>query len=153
MQEIITQLKRLKTIAPDAGFLANSKGRILAMEPIRQRHPWAILAWSGAIATVMLSFAISSFVSSPKIVLSSSLNPDNLNNELNQMMNGNIELKDVSYQQVANQTISSALKEISDTNVKHLNASVISKEAGVANQTDTTETSQEVDQLLNEIIQ
>jgi len=68
-----------------------------------------------------------SFVLPGKQVSSASLDSQKLNQEFNNL-SINIQLDEISYRQDVNQTIASALSEISGTNAKHLNSSILEKE-------------------------
>lgn len=159
MNNIKSQLKRLKTIEPDRDFAIRAKYAVLSPRgtqhssfalpqlPFVRNSLWA---WAGAglsaallLVVIILPFAF------PKPTLSASLSPEDLINEYGGLPI-NIQLKEIKYDQTVNQTISSAITEVSDTKTKHLNSAIINSEANNASLNDTN--AKNVDALLNQVI-
>jgi hypothetical protein len=149
----IQQLKRLRTIQPDPEFIRNSRAVVLAIRPQTIEKRWSVLLWFGAtaMAIIMIGFITTFSIFSVKPVLSASLDAQNINNEFDGL-NINIELKEVKYQQSANQTITSAISEISDTSTRHLNNNVLEGEKSQAS-TDGNPLNTDIDKLLDQVIQ
>ncbi len=146
MQKLLQQLHNLKTIEPSPAFREKSRGLILKIPPKTNYIEWRTLSWAGITAMVLLILVIGSNLSKPVI---SSLDENRLNKELNNL-NINIQLQEISYQQKINQTIASALNEISDNDVRHLNKSLLETEQNNINANDSF--NPEIDKLLNQII-
>jgi hypothetical protein len=150
--DIITQLKTLKAIAPDEGFARRSRTLVLAATPDRAEPvriaPWLQLASALAFAALLL--VISPLFPSAQPVLSSSLDAARLASEFNNLP-VNVQLQEIRYQQNANQTIASAVNEITNTSTNHLNTDTITNEAPTLSTDD--ETGAHIDALLNEISQ
>ena len=156
MNNIKDQLKLLRAIEPDRNFAIRAKFEILA--PTRSRsfsfptfaiHRNAILAWSGAGLTAILLFVVAIPLFFPKPSMSASLSTETLINEYGSLPI-NIQLKEIKYDQTVNQTISSAITEVSNTKTKHLNSDILSSEAQKATMKSVTTTN--VDALLNQAI-
>ncbi|MDI6734361.1 MAG: hypothetical protein QMD50_02630 [Patescibacteria group bacterium] len=151
-EEIIKNLKKLRTIRPDEQFIKNSRGLILATyyTPNKLRITWPVLAWS-AVAAFSVILIIS--LTLPRIqnskILSSSLNRDKIEQELNNLTI-NIQLEQITYSQTISQTIASALTEISDTHTKHLNKNVLESEQKSLDGLDLQNS--EIDRMLNQVI-
>jgi len=77
--------------------------------------------------------------------------PEFLNQEFTSMKI-NIELEDIDYSQNVNQTIASAISEISNNKGNHLNQGILQSENNDLN-LDVTSSSSEIDQLLDKVIQ
>lgn len=160
MNNIKSQLKRLKAIEPDRDFVIRAKyAFISSMQPTHntvhalprfaniRAMSWA---WTGAGLTIALLLAVVAIpFAFPKPSLSASLSPDTLISEYGNLPI-NIQLKEITYGQDVNQTISSAITEVSDTKTKHLNSDVISSEAKNASIEDPSV--KNVDSLLNQVI-
>ena len=150
----IQQLRRLRAIQPDSEFVRNSRASGLAVRPrTTYEKGGPVLLWFGAtaVAIIMIGFITTFSIFSVKPVLSASLDAQNITNEFDGL-NINIELREVKYQQSANQTIASAISEISDTSTKHLNNSVLEEENKQAN-TDDSSLNGDIDKLLDRVIQ
>ncbi|MCP6720065.1 MAG: hypothetical protein KJI72_01920 [Patescibacteria group bacterium] len=131
-KEIITQLKRLRYIEPDSAFARGSRSIVLSVNHGRTRSQ--IWLWTSATAVTFLFLAaVISYnaLFSSKPVLSSSFNPESLEQEFSNLTI-NIQLEEIKYQQSVNQAIASALNEIQNTYPRHLNNSLLeSEEAGI----------------------
>ena len=146
-EHIIKQLKQLKTIAPDTAFVSRSRELILSTLPARKNRLTLIFAWSGVAMLVMLIGGFSYVVSAPTMALSSSLNETKIHDEINSLSTG-IEVQQITYEQKVSQTVASALHEVGETKVNHINTSLLKKEAGEMNKGTNIYTSEEVDALL-----
>lgn len=144
--QIIKQLNNLKAISPSPTFKEKSRGLILKIPPKTNYIEWRTLSLAGITAVILLILVVGSNLSQPII---SSLDEDRLNKELGNL-NINIQLREISYQQKINQTIASALNEISDNDVRHLNQSLLETEQNDINLDDSA--NPEIDNLLNQII-
>jgi len=154
MEDFLSQqLKRLKNIEPDPAFKAYSKRAILTY-----KHPQGFvfgllkptnLAWIGVFTALTVIAAISYFLIPAKPILSSALDEQSLNKELNNLTI-NIQLQSISYEQAINQTIASALTEITNTQTKHLNPAILNSENQSFNLPPPTDS--RIDQLLEQII-
>lgn len=146
MKDIIKQLNHLKNIEPSSAFKEKSRGLILCVSPKTNRIEWRSLLWAGFATIFLLIFVTVSNLSKTTI---SSLDANRLNKEFSNF-NINIQLQEIAYQQTLNQTIASALNEISNNNIKHLNKSLLETEQNNVNINDSA--NPEIDQLLNEIL-
>jgi len=152
-QELIEQIKKLRAIEPDLAFKANSRNLILSYKTKKPFFNFIfnrpVLAWSGVLAMAAVILAITTAVlSKPKEAFSSSFDAQKLNQEFSEM-NINIQLNEIKYQQNVNQAITSALTEISQTQTKHLNSSVLEKEKNEM-ETSLSESKSQIDELLNQ---
>ncbi|MFH1193289.1 MAG: hypothetical protein V1656_03175 [Candidatus Jorgensenbacteria bacterium] len=147
--DIVSQLKILKTIAPEEGFGRRSRALILSHPAERPRlTPWFQLA--GALAFAALILVLSPLFPSAQPVLSSSLDPARLTDEFNSFP-VNIQLDEIRYQQGANLTVTSAMNEVTDTRTQHMNATTLNAEVP-ALPADEDQASNQINQLLDETI-
>lgn len=151
-EKIITNLGRLKLIEPDPVFVKTSKSIILRAEPkvgLFLYFP-RFVPLSSILALLLFIIILSfSFFSVSRPALSSSFDSNNLAREFNGLTI-NIELQEIAYQQKTNQAIASALNEIQDTNVKHLNQSLLESEEDSFNLQNTTDP--RIDEMLRSVI-
>jgi hypothetical protein len=151
--DIIEQLKTLKTIAPDEGFAQRSRTFILSAVPDQTTRrqvrfiPW--LQFAGALAFAALLLLISPLLPSAQPVLSSSLDPARLANEFNGL-SVNLQLQEVHYQQGTNQTVTSAMNEIVDTKTRHLNPDTLNAETPSLDPLEN-QTATDIEILLEEV--
>lgn len=149
-QEIIYKLNKLKGIEPDPTFV--KKCRFLILEKASQKPVlvlWPRLIWIGALAGLLLIIALPNLINRKQLNAASLNNVERLSREFNELTI-NIQLKEISYQQNINQAIASALTEISDTQVKHLNQSVLQEENNNFNVPD--DQNQKINDLLDKVI-
>ena len=157
MEHIKSQLKALKAITPDREFAVRAKRAILGEERIAlhavprfampRLSSWG---WLGAgLTTAMLVVVTIVPLAYPEPTFSASLNPENITKEYGNLPI-NIQLKEISYEQRVNQTIASAITEVSDTKVKHLNADILKTEQRGAALSESSTT--DVDALLEQIM-
>ncbi len=147
--DILEQLKDLKRIAPDPDFAARTKRLILATSA--PRRPFGIFAaWPkvalGAAVLAALVLVIEA-PGAPKAVPIASA--EALNNEFTNL-SINIELKQVSYNQDVNQTIASAISEITTNKLSHLNPAVLQAESAGLNP-GVPASDPKIDDLLNQV--
>lgn len=147
--EFTAQLKRSKAIAPRPEFAERSRRYICALETPAQVKPWGGLRLALAFAFAALLLALATFSTPARPVLSSSLDPEKLANEF-ENLTVNIQLEEIRYEQRSDLTISSAIGEITDTRTKHLSAPVL--EAEKASLPSGEETVSPVDALLEQVI-
>ncbi len=157
MEHIKSQLKQLKAIAPDREFAARAKLQILgetrapsfALPRVSLPHTisWG---WLGAgLTTALVAIVMVIPLAFPEPTFSASLNAENIANEYGNLPI-NIQLKEISYEQRVNQTIASALTEVSDTKVKHLNADILKTEQAETMLPESSTT--DVDAMLQQIM-
>jgi hypothetical protein len=149
-QDILEQLKSLKKIVPDAGFSARTRHIILAAPVAERAWPaffgWAKLAFGG-LAVVAVLFIAVILPGLPKTVPIASA--EALSNEFNNL-SVNIELQQITYNQNVNQTISSALTEITNNKLNHLNPAVLQSESSSVDPTAVPASNPRIDALLNQ---
>ncbi len=153
-EHIIKALRRFKTIEPEPTFARTSRALILET---KKRNPLgaifrlprlAPVLYGGALILLLLTASYLVFVPS-KPVVSAAFSPENLTKELANL-SINIELREVSYRQSANLAIASALTEIENTSVKHLNQTLLESEEENINLEGSV--NPEIDELLNAVI-
>lgn len=157
MEHIKSQLKQLKAITPDRDFAARAKLQILGGE--RQtvvaalprfsvsRSSWA---WLGAgLSTALIAVVMMIPLAFPEQTYAS-LNVENIANEYGNLPI-NIQLKEISYEQNVNQTIATALTEVSDTKIKHLNTEILKTEQAetLLPESSTTDVDAMLQQIMN----
>jgi len=140
-ERIIKQLKQLKSIAPDNAFVSRSREIVINTTPAKRSRLALIFAWSGAAAMIMIIISISYIMSAPTMALSSSLNETKINEEIDSLSAG-IEVQQITYEQKVSQTVTSALQEVGETKVNHLNESLLEKEVAGINKGSETEISE-----------
>jgi hypothetical protein len=107
-------------------------------------------AFSGAFAVIAVAFlAFYLFNSGSGAGKTASLDPQNLLQEINGLSAG-IEVGQLSYQDDANQTIASALNEITNTKTRHLSNALLQNEEDGLNLNDST--NPQIDNLLNQVV-
>jgi hypothetical protein len=84
------------------------------------------LSGAGLSVALLLVIVIMPFAF-PQPSLSASLNAETIIKEFSNLPI-NIQLKEITYEQKVNQTITSAISEVSDTKIQHLNASILKTE-------------------------
>ena len=151
--QIINELRKLRFLKPNRAFAETSKTSILASA--KPNHFYGFLSlprlapalsFAAVVLVVVASYVI--FVP-PKPTVSAAFNPENLSQEF-AGLTINVQLQEVEYQQNANQAIASALGEITNTSVKHLNQTLLeSEEESIDVQKSTNP---EIDDLLNSVI-
>jgi predicted metalloprotease len=149
-EEIKKSLNKLRVIGPDPEFKKSSRTLILNYKPEKATFSGVLfLRLAGAFAVLILVIATLSLELSPTPVLSSSFNPNSLQREF-ENLTINVQIEEIEYHEEANQAIVSALNEIENTNVKHLNDSLLRGEAESIELDDST--NPEIDALLETVI-
>lgn len=153
----ITQLKQLRDIRPDAKFAEKSRLVLLSQKPafsisylFSSRKSLMLTGAFVGMAAVLLLLSPFLFVTQ-KPTLSSLNDSTNLDQELNNL-SINIELKEISYQNNANRTITAAITEISNTQSNHLNPSILNSENEMLDAGENAENSDNIDKLLERVI-
>ncbi|TSC52012.1 MAG: hypothetical protein LiPW41_560 [Parcubacteria group bacterium LiPW_41] len=152
-EHIIKQLKNLQTIEPDNGFVSRTRN-IFTPNTISIATPsrsFSFFNWqyASAFALVLLCvLAVPFFAFTPEETLAS-LDTESLASEI-QSLPINVELKELNYNQKAQETITNAVSEVSNTDTNHLNESLIRKEEEIIKAEEKVDSS--VDDLLNEVI-
>ncbi len=149
-EEIKKNLGKLRIVEPDPGFKRTSRSLILSYKSEKKIFfGMPFLKVAGAFAVLMLVITAVAFEFSPTPVLSSSFNSGSLQKEF-ENLSINTGIEEAKYRESANQTIVSALNEIENTNVKHMNDSLLRDEADNINLDDST--NPEIDALLETVI-
>lgn len=155
----ITQLKQLKNIEPDANFAEKGRLFLLSQKPsfsilylFSFRKSLILTGSFVGLTVVLLLLSPILFTTTQNPALSSLDNSTKLNQELNNL-SINIELREISYKKGANQTITAAITEISNTQTKHLNPSVLNSESEMLDPLkNTKDSSDNIDKLLERVI-
>lgn len=152
MKNLTRQLKTLSAIEPDEHFVAATRRGILALPGSPSRRIWGALPlWATAFAMFVVSIVTATSLTRPNPALSAVENPELLSQEFNSLTI-NVELQGITYHQTVNQTITSALSEISSNNMRHLNQELLRSEEEHFNVLiDETDSSQ-IDTLLDKVI-
>lgn len=165
---LTSHIKQLKLLSPDAEFHARSKAEILGSSSLKlfsassqveliAKNPqttwtWRVLALTGAFAIfTIVAVGVTKLLKNEtdqEKITAASLDSINIKEEFNKL-NINIQIAEIKYQEVVDQTIASALKEVSETKTNHLNQSVLEKEK--ENIIFNEASNPEIDKLLNEI--
>jgi hypothetical protein len=152
-QDILEQLKSLKAITPDADFAARTRRLILAFPVTEKRWPaffnfsWTKVAF-GTLAIVAVIVVTVILPGLPKTVPIASA--EALSNEFNNL-SVNIELRQITYNQNVNQTIASALAEITNNKLNHLNPAILQSESSSVDPTMSPVSNPQIDALLNQV--
>lgn len=149
-EEIKKNLNNLRIIGSSPEFKKTSRALVLSYKPeTATLFGMPLLKIAGAFAVFILLIAALTFELSPTPVLSSSFNPNYLQNEI-ETLTVSVQIEEVEYREKANETLVSALNEIENTNVKHLNNSLLQSEAEGINLHDST--NPEIDAMLETVI-
>ncbi|MFH0712443.1 MAG: hypothetical protein V2A55_01090 [Candidatus Jorgensenbacteria bacterium] len=149
-ENIKKSLEGLKVIEPDPGFKRTSRALILNYKSEKNVFfGMPFLKVVGAFAVLIIVVTAVVFEFSPTPVLSSSFNSSSLQKEFDGL-SINTQIEETKSQERANETIVSALQEIENTNVKHLNDSLLRGEAEGIHLDEST--NPEIDALLETVI-
>ncbi|MEX0690147.1 MAG: hypothetical protein WD095_01750 [Candidatus Paceibacterota bacterium] len=143
----IKKLEILKSVRPDNEFKDSTRRLILATTPEVKVFSLPKLAFSAILAVAILAVTGLGIFDSKHPVLASF---DELKQEYEDLTS-TLEIEEIEYRQNVNNTISSALKEISSSEASHLNQSLIEEERDQINFMEE-DNEEEVDDLLNQII-
>jgi len=153
--DVTRQLKRFREIQPESQFQAHSKELILGTRQKVSlsylfRNPLTVgsVAAVGAFALLLATVLITQTGNAP--TLSSLDKAGELDQELNELTIS-IQLKEISYQDSANQTIAAAIDEIIDGKARHLNQNILREEQELLGSFDENE-NEYVEGLLNHVI-
>ncbi len=151
MNNLAKQLKTLSTIEPDEHFVAATRRGILAL-PRNRNRAWGILPlWATAFAMLVVSIVTATSLTRPSPALSAVGNPEALSQEFNDLTI-NVELQAITYHQTVDQTIASALSEISSNSMRHLNQELLRSEEDRFNVPVNDTNNSQIDTLLNKVI-
>ncbi len=152
-KELIREISLLKEIGPDEGFVKRARNLSLAARP--HFHFQIVPAWVAgfALATLLLALVGSGILFSARNPsLSSSFNKEALAKEFNEL-DVNLQIDEVTYSKDIHNTIASALTEISDSKVSHLNLSILEEEKSyIENLGGDGAQEKEINDLLNRVI-
>lgn len=147
-------LQILRNIEPDKDFVENTKRIVLAVSPRDALTPKSFFGLVFAGGLVMILLAIvglgSIFFTNSEPALSNSFDSDILRGELDNLAI-DLQLDEIAYQQDINNTIASALAEISDSRINHLNLSILESEKGLIEENGEEEDSR-IEDLLNKVL-
>lgn len=151
-EEIKKNLAELKSINPDQSFKKASRAMILSR---KNEEKWVFFGVplsrvAGGFALLLLIIASLTLELSPTPAISASFNPNYLQNEF-ETLTINAQIEEIAYREKANQTIASALTEVENTSVQHLNGARLREEAGDIELDDST--NPEIDVLLEKVIE
>ncbi len=146
---LLTQLNMLKTVEPDKGFARRTRKKILAQKGgvFSMPFPRVIIAGSLSFALLFLALIVPAIIPGPRVP--AALSADAINKEYDNL-SINIQLKNLTYDQSAEQTINSAINEVATSKGKHLNTNVLKSES--ADVQNSTSTEMDVDAMLNKVI-
>jgi len=154
-ENIIKQLKTLKEITPDSGFVSRTRSLFapvsISSAPA-QKNIISSFAWQyiGAFAVVLiLIFSVPFFFFTPEPTLAS-LDVVSITNEIHKLPI-NIQLQEIQYDEEVQNTITNAISEASNTDTNHLSYSLLKDEEASIEKIKKIDTS--VDDLLNKVIQ
>jgi len=155
--EIINQLKKLKSIEPNEAFWQRSKSLILIQRPapvfsVKYWFSAPVLNLAAVFAVLVVFVVGLNFYFSTdaaKVLATTSLDAQSLSREF-QELNINIQLEEVKYEQGVNQTITSALTEIGSNSIKHLNPALLESEQKNFSSDDLN--GEQIDKLLDQLI-
>lgn len=152
-QDLIKQFESIRSLEPDPGFVSNSKNIICAVKPergfgiFRAFQPAFLGSFAVMVAVVMGAYFVGSRGEST--LGYTSLNGERISNELDGA-NIDIELQELAYKQSINSAVASALQEIGNDRVSHLNGPLLKSEsAGFSVQQKTDETGTKIENLLD----
>ena len=147
-------LQTLRNIEPDKDFVENAKRIVLAVPPEKTLTPKSFfgLVFAGGLAMILLAIVGlgSIFFAGSEPALSNSFDSDILRGELDNLAI-DLQLDEIAYQQDINNTIASALAEISDSRINHLNLSILESEKGLIEESGEEKDSR-IEDLLNKVL-
>jgi len=151
MKNLAKQLKTLSVIEPDVEFVAATRRGILVV-PGKRRSMWGVAPlWATAFAMLNVSIITATSLTRPSPALSAVENPELLSQEFNNLTI-NVELEAITYRQTVDQTIASALNEISSNTMRHLNKELLQSEEERFDVLIEAGNNSEIDTLLNKVI-
>lgn len=154
-KDIIQKLINLQSIKPDAAFLAHSRNLIFTEKQkfsptytLREYFNKPIFVAVSLCMVFVIGTSVM-FLSTRNTSLSSLQQTNNLQEEF-QNLSINIQLKEISYSSDANEMITAAITEISDTKTRHLNQDILESEKNLIQPEGTSET--KIDTMLDQVI-
>lgn len=155
---IVLQLKRLKAITPDTAWNANARRVVLTSRkvvraPLRANYRFLWFA-TPVLALGVIAFVILPSLSSPTedggLATNGALNPQSIAQELKEL-SIHVQIKEIRYQETADNAVATALSEITDSATQHLSPSLLkSEEANALNLTNPKNPS--IDEMLDTVI-
>jgi hypothetical protein len=144
-KNLIQELKKLQTIQPDRAFLARGRKSFTHQE----LPSWSLPRWAFASFVVVGALAIFTVLPAtlPFSNSSTALSADSIQKEFDNLSIG-VQLKELEYSQ--EDSIVSALNEIRETRVQHLNTDLLNQESSLGDV--PTSNSEEIEKLLNQVI-
>jgi hypothetical protein len=144
-KNLIQELKKLQAIQPDRAFLVRGRKQFTNQE----LSPWSIPRWAFASFVVVGALAIFTILPAtlPFSNSSTALSADAIQKEFDNLSIG-VQLKELEYNQ--EDSIVSALNEIRQTRIQHLNTDLLNQESSLSN--ISTSNNEEIEKLLNQII-
>lgn len=125
-RELIREIRVLKEIRPDEGFVTRTRSLVITARPTLRIIPTWVAGF--ALATILLALVASGiFLSARNPSISSSFNKEALAKEFNEL-DVNLQIDEVTYSRDIHETIASAITEISDSKISHLNPSILEEE-------------------------
>ena len=151
--KIIKQLYKLRALLPEKGVAERIKYKILDENQafsfrffLKSQPIWAKFAMYSVATIIIVSAPLLLSNRAPK--LSSLKDAEKLSREV-EMLPMSIELKEIEYQNYKNETISAAIAEIKNTNIRHLKKDVIQSEINDFEKETSTE--EEINRLLESV--
>ena len=150
-EKTIKQLKTLKEITPDSGFVSRTRNLFIATPA--PRRVVSLFAWqyAGAFAVIIILILAIPFFFMPEPTLAS-LDTEVISKEIHTLPI-NIQLEEVKYNETVQNTITDAISEASNTETNHLNLSLLEKEKSSTTQINGNKIEKTVDDLINQAIQ
>lgn len=144
-KNLIQELKKLQAIQPDRAFLARGRKHFVN----QKSSVWSIPRWAFASFVVVGALAVFTILPAtlPFANSSTALSADAIQKEFDNLSIG-VQLKELEYNQ--EDSIVSALNEIRETRVQHLNTDLLNQESSLGDL--PTSNSEEIEKLLNQVI-
>ena len=148
METLIEKLKKFREIQPEAEYSQRSKLIILATPVSLKKRPifnWQLAFTVAGLLLVLISGGLFHYLkpSAPN------LNAQALQTEL-QNLDIDIQLAKIEYYQKVDETVSLALKEISENNTGHLNSIILESEKNQLEENPSN--SEEIENLLDQLL-
>jgi len=151
-EKTIKQLKTLKEITPDSGFVSRTRNLFIATSA--PKRVVSVFAWqyAGAFAVIVIFVLAIPFFFMPEPTLAS-LDTEVISKEIHTLPI-NVQLEEVRYNEAVQNTISDAISEAANTETNHLNLSLLEKEgSSTLPITNSDEIEKNVDDLINQAVQ
>lgn len=148
MEKIIEKLKKFREIQPDAEYSQHSKLIILATPVSLKKRPifnWQLALTMAGLLLVLISGGLFRYLK-PSVP---NLNTQALQAEL-QNLDIDIQLAKIEYYQKVDETVSLALKEITENNIGHLNSIILESEKNQLKENPSN--NEEIENLLDQLL-